>query len=223
MRFVKNYKYLERNCVIFCRFNTKYVLLICVFFNAIFTLAVPICSPTIEVLIALRFFTGLVSSANLPVVNVLIAKWVAYEEKGMWIGIIYAGTSIGTVISILSTGLITSSMGWEYVFYIHGALPLIWCLVFAFFFADCPEDQKYITEEERALLINSYGHRSPVSKKVNVPWKKIFTSVPFWALIFTNTFGNFCWYFLLTQMPLYMSMMLRFNIKSVRLSKTLVA
>lgn len=129
--------------------------------------------------------------------------------------IIYAGTSLGTVISILSSGLIMNSLGWEAIFYIQGALPLIWCVLFAIFFADCPEDQKFISEEERQLVVQSYGHRTPVSKKVQIPWRSIFTSTPFWALIYTNTFGNFVWYFLLTQLPLYMNKILRFDIKSV--------
>lgn len=158
---------------------------------------------------------GIMSAANLPIVNVLLGKWVVYEEKSMWVGIIYAGTSLGTVISILTSGLILKDLGWEAVFYIHGVLPLLWCIVFYCFFEDSPENQKFITEEERTLLTTTYGHRTPQSSKMKIPWKAIFTSVPFWALIWTNTLGNFCWYFLLTQMPLYMNKILRYDIQSV--------
>lgn len=198
-----------------CSFNTKWVLLICVFCNSLFTLLVPVAAGSLYALYALRFLAGLVSAANLPIVNVLVGKWVVYEEKSMWVGIIYAGTSLGTVISILTSGWILNYLGWEMIFYIHGVLPLIWCVAFSIFFADNPETQKYITEEERQLLINTYGHRAPVSTKVKIPWKSIFTSGPFIALIVTNCLGNFCWYFLLTQMPLYMNKMLRFDIKTV--------
>ncbi|KAI4481960.1 hypothetical protein M0804_008979 [Polistes exclamans] len=196
------------------RFNTKLVLLICVLANAILTIIVPIAANVLTVLLIVRFLAGIMSAANLPVVNVLVGKWVVYEEKSMWVGIIYAGTSLGTVISILTSGLILKDLGWEAVFYIHGTLPLIWCVFFYFFFEDSPEEQKFITEEERSLLINTYGHRSPVSAKMTIPWKAMFTSVPFWALIWTNTLGNFCWYFLLTQLPLYMNKILRYDIKS---------
>ncbi|XP_043522129.1 sialin-like isoform X2 [Frieseomelitta varia] len=196
------------------RFNTKNVLLICVLANAILTLLVPISAPVLALLLTVRFITGVLSAANLPVVNVLVGKWIIFEEKSMWGAIIYAGISLGTVISILSSGLILNCLGWEAVFYIHGTLPLIWCAVFYWFFADNPETQKYISEEERRRIVTSYGHRGPESTKMAVPWKSIFTSVPFWALIYTNTFGNFCWYFLLTQLPLYMNKILRFDITS---------
>ncbi|KOC67565.1 Sialin [Habropoda laboriosa] len=196
------------------RFNTKNVLLICVFANAILTMLVPVAAHMLVVLYIVRFFTGLLSAANLPVVNVLVGKWVVYEEKSMWVAIIYAGTSLGTVVSILSSGIILDSLGWEAVFYIHGSLPLIWCVLFYLFFADNPETQRYISNKEREYIVSSYGHRQLESAKMKVPWKEIFKSVPFWALLYTNTFGNFCWYFLLTQLPLYMNKILRFNIKS---------
>lgn len=191
------------------------MLLICVLCNSFLTLLVPAAANVLVVLYILRFFTGLVSAANLPVVNVLVGKWVVYEEKSMWVAIIYAGTSLGTVVSILTSGMILNGIGWEAVFYIHGTLPLIWCVVFYFFFADHPETQKYITEKERDYIVSAYGHRPMESSSMEVPWKAIFTSVSFWALIYTNTFGNFCWYFLLTELPLYMNKILRFNIKSV--------
>lgn len=203
--------------ILFNRFNTKWVLLISVFFNSLFTLLVPWAAGTIGVLLFLRFMTGLVSSVNLPVVNVLVGKWVVYEEKSTWVAIIYAGTSLGTVLSILSSGFIMSSLGWEAVFYIHGIIPLIWCILFAIFFSDCPEEQKIISDNERQLIVKSFGHRQPNSDKRTIPWKDIFTSKPVWALIATNTFGNFCWYFMLTQLPLYMNKMLKYNIKSVNL------
>lgn len=200
------------------RFNTKWVLLITVFVNSISTILVPVTAKLhLYALYALRFLTGLVSASNLPVVNVLIGKWVVYEEKSMWVAIIYAGTSLGTVISILTTGLIMSELGWEAVFYIHGSLPLIWCVVFLLFFADNPESQKLISEKEREYICNAYGHRKPfAASKPIVPWRAIFTSTPFWALVITNTLGNFAWYFLLTTVPNYMKNILRFDIKAVR-------
>ncbi|XP_057336080.1 sialin-like [Microplitis mediator] len=195
------------------RFNTKWVLLVSVLGNSIFTLLVPIAARSISILLFLRFMAGLVSAANLPVVNVLVGKWMVYEEKSTWVAIINAGTSLGTVISILSSGLIMHDMGWKAVFYIHGILPLVWCAVFAIFFADNPESQKLISNAERQLIVNSYGHRHTRKEKIAVPWKEIFHSRPFWALVATNCLGNFCWYFLLTQLPLYMNKMLRFDIK----------
>ncbi|PBC30508.1 Putative inorganic phosphate cotransporter [Apis cerana cerana] len=186
-----------------CSFNTKTVLLICVLGNAILTLIVPLVAPTLWIFYIVRFVMGVVSAPNLPIVAILVGKWIVYEEKSLWFGIIYSGISIGTVISILTSGMILHAFGWKQIFYIHGFLPLIWCLVFYMFFGDNPETQVYISKEEREYITSSYGHRGLQSVNMKVPWKAIFTSVPFIALIFTNLFGNFAWYFLLTQLPLF--------------------
>lgn len=191
------------------------MLLICVTSNTILTVLVPVVASSLYTLYFVRFLTGLFCAANLPIVNIIIGKWVVWEEKSTWVAIIYAGVSVGTVISILSAGMIMNYLGWEAIFYIHGTLPFIWCVVFALFFSDCPEYQKFISEKERAYIVNSYGHRSPIGAKIKVPWKSIFTSTPFLALIATNTLGNFCWYFLLTELPLYMNKILRFDIRTV--------
>ncbi|KAG6798613.1 inorganic phosphate cotransporter [Apis mellifera caucasica] len=196
------------------RFNSRNALLICVLGNAILTLIVPVVAPVLWLLYVTRFVMGVVSAPNLPIVAIMVGRWVVYEEKSLWFGIIYSGTSIGTVISILTSGMILHALGWEAVFYIHGALSLIWCVVFLVFFRESPETQYYISEEERHYIVTSYGHRGLESVHMKVPWKAIFTSVPFLALIYTNTFGNFAWYFLLTQLPMYMNKILRFDIQS---------
>lgn len=198
-------------------FNSRNALLLCVLGNAILTLIVPIVAPVLWLLYVTRFVMGVVSAPNLPIVAIMVGRWVVYEEKSLWFGIIYSGTSIGTVISILTSGMILHALGWEAVFYIHGALSLIWCVVFLIFFRESPETQYYISEEERHYIVTSYGHRGLESVHMKVPWKAIFTSVPFLALIYTNTFGNFAWYFLLTQLPMYMNKILRFDIQSVSL------
>ena len=200
-------------------FNSRNALLICVLGNAILTLIVPVVAPVLWLLYVTRFVMGVVSAPNLPIVAIMVGRWVVYEEKSLWFGIIYSGTSIGTVISILTSGMILHAFGWKEIFYIHGFLPLIWCLVFYLFFGDNPETQVYISKEEREYIMSSYGHRGLQSTKV--PWKAIFTSVPFIALIFTNLFGNFAWYFLLTQLPLYMNKILRFDIQSVSLDHSI--
>ncbi|KAL7286319.1 hypothetical protein TKK_0019277 [Trichogramma kaykai] len=199
------------------RFNTKVVLLICVLANALGTLLVPFCAFSLALLYAIRFIMGLISAANLPIVNICVGKWVVYEEKSMWVAIIYAGTSLGTVISMFTSSWIIELSNWQMVFYIHGVLPLIWCLVYFMCFTDSPEDQKLITEEERALIVNSFGHRTPNSAgKKALPWKAIFTSKPFLALLVTNTLGNFTWYFLLTQMTTFMIKVLKFNNSEIK-------
>ena len=45
-----------------------------------------------------------------------------------------------------------------------------------------------------------------------MPWKAVWTSGPFWAILIAHTCNNFGWYMLLVELPTYMKHILRFNI-----------
>ncbi len=66
------------------------------------------------------------------------------------------GTALGTVISIPTAGLIAGSLGWESVFYIHGGLALIWCVLWVILVSDCPDEHKWISEEEKEFIAGSH-------------------------------------------------------------------
>lgn len=84
-----------------------------------------------------------------------------------------AGAALGTVLSMLFSGLIYAWQSWEAVFYWMGSFPFIWCLLWMWFVEDDPIKQRYITEEERLLIRNSLGD-SHLPRKVS--WLSFFTS-----------------------------------------------
>ena len=53
-----------------------------------------------------------------------------------------------------------------------------------------------------------------MNERVDIPWKKILTSVPVWANIIAHTAGNFGTYVLISYMPTYLEEQLHYNIKS---------
>ena len=85
---------------------------------------------------------------------------------------IFPGTSLGTVLSIPTAGIIASTLGWEAVFYIHGGLSCIWLIVWGFFMSDTPETNRFITAEEKNYISS---HQSHLSKGSNN--SQVFTSI----------------------------------------------
>lgn len=90
--------------------------------------------------------------------HVMLARWAPPSERSIMSSIVYAGTCLGTVVSILSAGVIASTMGWEAVFYVMGAACIPWCIVWACVVADTPDQQKYISQEERNFISQSLGN-----------------------------------------------------------------
>lgn len=127
----------------------------------------------------------------------------------------YAGTALGTVISMLMAGQLAGSYGWASVFYVMGGLSCIWIVLWTFLIQDSPNKQALITQEERDFINNSLNdseddHKGP---KPPVPWGSIVRSKAFWAILIAHTASNWGWYMLLIELPFYMKQVLKFNIK----------
>jgi MFS family permease len=81
---------------------------------------------------------------------------------------ILTGTAVGTVLSLLFTGLIVQYINWEAVFYIMGGLSSIWCVLWWLLMTDSPRTNPYISEEERDYIASSLGEdKEVVTQEVN--------------------------------------------------------
>ena len=78
------------------------------------------------------------------------------------------GTAIGTVISLVTSGLIADNpnLGWEWIFYIHGGLPLIWCILWVGLVNDSPEVHPFISETECKYIRDNQSSRKTATEDV---------------------------------------------------------
>ncbi|XP_071559510.1 putative inorganic phosphate cotransporter [Temnothorax nylanderi] len=164
--------------------------------------------------IAMRFLQGIGGGVSFPAMHVMIAKWAPPNERSVIASIVYAGTALGTVISILLTGLLAANLGWESIFYVEGVLCLIWCTLWWLMIADSPEEQtRFITQEEKSYIVTSLGgHKKNIPKRV--PWLQVFRSKPFMAILIAHFCSNFGWYMLLIELPTFMNQILKFDMSS---------
>lgn len=145
------------------------------------------------------------------------AEWTSFSWFSIWFFVRrYAGTSLGTVISMLMAGILAGNWGWESVFYVMGGLSVLWTVLWVWLVQDTPNKQPLISAEERNLITTSLGTASSQETKKPkkpVPWAKVFTSKPFYAILVAHICSNFGWYMLLIELPFYMKQILRFNIQ----------
>ena len=166
-------------------FGGKWVFFIAVIMNIVATLLSPICAYfDYRMLILMRIIEGLGGGFTFPAMNVLISKWAPKEERSTISSIAYGGTALGTVISIPTAGLIAGTLGWESVFYLHGGLSVGWCFLWIICVSDTPEAHPFISAEEKNFILLSTGKgQGQKSKPPPVPWGKIFSSGPVWAIV----------------------------------------
>jgi len=186
-------------------YSGKYVFLVAVLMNTLGTLLSPVLAYwSYSALIVARIFEGMGGGFTFPALNVLIASWSPPQERSVISSINFSGASLGTVMSMMSSGVINELCGWEWIFYIQGGLSVLWCVAWVALVTDTPDKHMFISKEEKDFISASKPKQvSADTQKPPVPWLKIVTSVPFLALAVAHFCNNFGWYMLLVELPLF--------------------
>ncbi|XP_075978185.1 putative inorganic phosphate cotransporter isoform X2 [Anticarsia gemmatalis] len=197
------------------KFGGSLLITVVVAGNAAISLLIPLAAyyGGWQSLCACRVFQGLTQGFLFPTMHNLIGKWVPLEEKSRLGTLIYAGSQLGTALQLLASGFIASYWGWPAIFYVNGALGAIWTCVYVVFGADSPEKSRMISAEEKLYIQTSLGQVGE-QKKLQTPWKAIFTSLPFFALVIAHCGQNWGFWTLMTEMPSYMKQILGVDIKA---------
>ncbi|XP_070559139.1 sialin-like [Ptychodera flava] len=202
------------------RYGGKGVFGWSMFVTAVCTLLTPFFA-TIHwgLVFALRFVEGLGEGTVFPAVHAMWALWLPPLERSQLAAIAWAGTQIGNVITLPVSGLLCAygfAGGWPSIFYVLGVATIVWFALWMLIVADSPAKHKRISAVERNYIERTLAeeHASRREEKDHrVPWKKILTSLPFWAILMTHMCCNWGTYSLLTFLPTYMREILKFDIK----------
>ncbi|XP_060519812.1 putative inorganic phosphate cotransporter isoform X2 [Cylas formicarius] len=200
-------------------FGLKYVLASAMFVNSLASVLIPILSIHFGSagIIFCRVIQGISQGFILPLCHNMIGKWAPTEERS-WINTsVYSGCSFGTIISMPVTAYLSSSgWGWPASFYIFGGLGLVWCLFWLYLSAESPASHKSISDEEKKYIENSLGQRTDVDdlKNIKIPWRAIFTSLPYWAIILGAVGESWGSTFLITEIPTYLEKTTGFDIEA---------
>jgi len=169
------------------RFGGRRVLGFAVAWWSLFTLLTPLAATiSLPVLLAARIGMGLGEGAAFPAAYNLFARWIPQDERSRSVACLLSGVSLGTLFALSVSGWIIARFSWPAVFYLFGALGLIWAVVW---FACIPEDAPARAEES--------------SLPRTIPWKRLFSHRAIWALVVNHFCSNWTLYLLLAWLPSY--------------------
>ncbi|KAF2903419.1 hypothetical protein ILUMI_02772 [Ignelater luminosus] len=195
------------------KFGGKYSLGLGILSTAIFTLLTPVVARTGDWgwLCFLRVCVGLGEGTTFPALNAILAKWVPLSERSRIGSLTFAGSLLGTVIGNAVSGvLIEATQDWGSVFYLFGGLGVLWFIIWTFLCYSDPDSHPFISDKEKIFLEKELASVS--KQKKDIPWKAIFTSVPLWALIAAQIGHDWGFFTMVTDLPKYMSDVLKYNI-----------
>ncbi|XP_046628021.1 putative inorganic phosphate cotransporter [Neodiprion virginianus] len=199
------------------KFGGKYTLGIGILATAIFTMLTPSVVEAFDAtgLIVLRILMGFGEGTTYPAVNVLIAQWAPPQERSKIGTVVMAGMQVGSVVGTALSGVLihNSSMGWPVVFYVFGAFGVVWFLAWILLCSSYPDSHPFISDQEKkylhdAMVEHTHKETGPT------PWRQILTSAPMWALLIAKVGENFGFQTMVTDLPKYMSSVLKFSIQA---------
>ena len=153
-------------------------------------------------LFVLRIMLGVGESLAFPGSSKIIARHVPPERRGVANASLAMGIALGPAVGTLAGGLMVAHWGWRAMFFVFGAVTLLWLLPWAQAvrgIADAPRPDDGPRVTARALL----------SK-----W-------PLWSMSIVHCLGNYCFYFLLAWLPLFLTKSRGFSITEMTLLASL--
>uniref|UniRef100_A0A8C9T0E8 Sialin n=1 Tax=Scleropages formosus TaxID=113540 RepID=A0A8C9T0E8_SCLFO len=195
------------------RYGAKWLLGLGILGTVVFTLLTPLAADLgAGYLIAVRILEGVGEGVTFPAMHAMWASWAPPLERSRLVTISYAGAQLGTVVALPLSGQICFYLDWTYVFYVFGAVGLLWFLLWTLLVSDGPDSHRRISPQEKRYITCSLKNElSPSSDRI--PWGSICRSMSLWAIVVAHFSYNWTFYTLLTLLPTYMSNILGFSIQ----------
>ena len=153
-------------------------------------------------LLILRIMLGVGESISFPGSSKIIARHVPAERRGMANAAVAAGIAFGPAAGTLAGGLILGNWGWQAIFFVFGIVTLVWLLPW---------------QQTLKSLPMTGGHDAGPKAPVGL----LLTKWPLWSMSIVHALGNYCFYFLLAWLPLFLTKSRGFTIGEMTLLATL--
>ncbi|NBW76082.1 MAG: MFS transporter [Sphingomonadaceae bacterium] len=157
----------------------------------------------IVLLIVLRLILGLGESIAFPGSSKIFAAEVPATNRGLANAMVAAALAFGPAVGTLTGGLILEEMGWRPIFWIFGAITLVWLVPWHFV----------------AAPLRTRSMSVPVVDPV--PLRTIMRVPAVWLMGVGHFCTNYGFYFLLTWLPLYLVKSRGFSIAEMTALTTL--
>ena len=153
-------------------------------------------------LLAARFLLGMGEGGAFPAAARVVSEWIAPEDRSTAMGIINAGTAIGSVLAPPLIGFILLNVGWRAVFVVAGVFGLAWVFWWMLSYHG----------DTITLSSNTIDARMLAQQ---LTFREIVGIRSVQSLVFAKFMSDSAWYFLLFWLPKYLYDARGFDIKQV--------
>jgi sugar phosphate permease len=175
--------------------------------------------------IIVRFLFGVGEAGAFPGATRAMQLWYPRRERGLVQGVTHSASRLGAAIAPGIVVLIMSNFGWRPVFYVCGAVGLIWSLWWFLTYRNLPEEHSLVNKAELEI-IRGRGpsgeiNPPPIEKQTNVPWSTLVSSGNMWAIMIAYFTYVYCLWIFLSWLPSYLIEFRHFTLIKVGLFASL--
>lgn len=158
--------------------------------------------------IVVRFLFGAGEAGAFPTATRAMQLWFTREERGLCQGITHSASRLGAAIVPPLTVAIMVPYGWRMVFYVFGAIGLVWSLLYFFTYRNAPEEHRWVSKAELAHIrgVDTKGNIRQIDfkKRPTVPWGVLLKHPNMWAIMCAYFTYVYCLWIFLSWLPSYL-------------------
>jgi ACS family hexuronate transporter-like MFS transporter len=159
-----------------------------------------------------RFLLGLGEGGGFPAATKAVAEWFPARERSTAMGVINAGTAVGSVVAAPAVAAIIGVSSWRWAFFAAGVVGLLWTLWWMWEFY-LPAQHPRLTAQEREEIKEVF-QVGPLPA-TQARWLDLLTLPQVWGLVLAKCLSDAAWFFYSQWLPRYLYDVHNFNTKDV--------
>ncbi|HZL60600.1 MAG TPA: MFS transporter [Stellaceae bacterium] len=157
--------------------------------------------------VVIRFLFGIGEAGAFPSATRAMQEWYPRQERGLCQGLSHSASRIGAAIAPPIVVAIMTTLGWHWVFYICGALGLLWTALWYLTYRNQPDEHPLVNRAELEYIrgVDAKGNiRAASSERPKVPWRTLLRSPNMWAIMCAYFTYVYCLWIFLSWLPSYL-------------------
>ncbi len=103
-------------------------------------------------LVVIRFMLGVVESAVMPAMLILLSRWFTKSERSRANTFLILGNPVTILWMSILSGYLIDSVGWRWMFILEGAPAIVWAFCWWKLVDDKPNDARWLTSSDKQQL-----------------------------------------------------------------------
>jgi sugar phosphate permease len=120
----------------------------------------------ITVLIIIRFMLGVVESAVMPAMLILLSRWFTKSERSRANTFLILGNPATILWMSIVSGYLINAVGWRWMFIWEGLPAIVWAFFWWRLVNDKPKDAKWLTQPDKDALERELANEQQAIKPV---------------------------------------------------------